>query len=149
MKSRSVGNTSRQSVFNIPSKDTSPRCDNHAIEFLDYFSLVALVYSMFLIYIKYAFLADDMHWHLISAAREALVALSSSPPSVASTHSGSVVHRHTSRTANQMTAATFSVAESSAASNTSILDRSPTPPLLYPRRQPYSLAHIFPSFLPH
>jgi hypothetical protein len=147
MKSRLLGNTSGRFTFtfNTPSKGTSPRCGNRtkrvqllpAEQAFGYFGL-----------------ANDMR--LMSAAREALAVFSSSPtsPSVASAQSGSSTvstdSDMPSHAANQVTAATTSVAgESTTTPSTPILDPSPTPPLLYPSPftspviQPHDLsAHI-------
>jgi hypothetical protein len=110
MKFRSVRNTSRQSAFNTPSKDTSPRCGYRAIKSLsNHVQLLSADQSF-----DYFGLANDMR--LISAAREALVVLSSSPtpPSIALTHSGSSTGITGSsmpdHATNQVTAATTSVA---------------------------------------
>jgi hypothetical protein len=88
---------------------------------------------------------------LISAAREALAVLSLSPtpPSVASAPGGSLAQTESNTdsnipwlAANQVTVATGG---SSATSNpTPTLDRSPTPPLLYPS-SPTVVSHTSPQ----
>jgi hypothetical protein len=156
-RSHFVRNTSGQSAFHTPSKDTSPRCGNCTIliessqraigedeksspkrlelppsdQFFGYFGLV-----------------NDMR--LVSAAREALVALSSSPtpPSAASAQSGSSTvstdNNMPSHATTEVPAATTSVAgESAPTPDTPILDPSPTPPLLYPTPSPPSSPTIF------
>jgi hypothetical protein len=130
MKSRSVWNASGQFTFNTPSKGTSPRRGKRTIKSLTKRAQLPPADQSF----GYVGLVNDMC--LISAAREALAVFSSSPtpPSVASTQSGSSTvntgSNMPSHATNQVTAAV--VGESSATSNTPILDPSPTPPLLYP-----------------
>jgi len=130
-KSRSIRNTSGHSASNSSSKDTSPRCSNCTIKSSPKPVQVPPAYQIF----GYFDLGNDMR--LISAAQEALVALSSSPtpPSVAVESGSSAVSTGTnmpSNATNQVTAATTSVAgENRTTLETMILDRSPTPPLLY------------------
>jgi hypothetical protein len=134
MKSRpvenTVRNTNRQPAFNTPSKDTMPRCGNRAVK-----PLPKRVHPADQSFRYFGFAEDTL---MISAAREALAVLSSSPtpPSVASTHSGSSTvstgSTVPSHATNEVKAATASVAnESCASSNTPTLDRLPTTPLLY------------------
>lgn len=127
LKSRSAGNTSGHSAFNIPSKDTFPGNGGRTVKFL----------PKRVQFPPFGPATNDMR--LISAAREALAVLSSSPtpPSVASAQSGSRTvstgSNIPSHDTDQVTAATTSVAgECSTTSNTPILDRSTTPSLLYP-----------------
>ena len=143
-KSRSIRNATGQSAFNTPSKNTSPRCGNCTIKSSPERVQLFPADQSF----GYFGLANDML--LISAAREALVTLSSSPtpPSVAPAQSGSSTvstgNNTPSHDTNQVTAETTSVAgESSATSDTPILDPSPTPPLLYPSPSPPSSPTVF------
>jgi hypothetical protein len=132
MKYRWAGNTSGQSIFDTPPKDTSPRCGNRTIKSLPERVQLPPADQSF----GYLGLAHDMR--LTLAAREALAALSSSPtpPSVPSAQSGSSTvstgRNMASHATNQVAATTSVAGENSATSNTPILDRSPTPPLLYP-----------------
>ena len=135
-KIRSTRNTSGYSAFNTPSKDTSPRCGNCTARSSPKPVQVPQSCQLF------GYLGNDMR--LISAAQEALVTLSSSPtpPSVAAESGSSAVNtgNNTSSDAtNQVATAMTSVAgENCTTLGTPILDRSPTPPLLYPSPSPPS-----------
>src|SRR5882757_8988725 len=122
---------SGRSAFRTPSKDTSPRCGNWNIKLSPQLPPADRSFGYFGLS-----LTNDMC--LVSAAREALTALSLSssptPPSVASAQSGSSTvstgDNMPSHATTEVPAATTLVAgESDAISD---LDPSPTPPLLYP-----------------
>ena len=138
IKSRSLGNTSGQSALNTLWKGTSPQCSNRTIKPLPTRVQLSPANRSFGCF----GLPNDMR--LISAAQEALAVLSSSstPPSFASAPSVTLAQSGSStmstgsnmpsHATNRVTEATTLAGESSATSNTPILDRSPTPPLLYP-----------------
>ena len=139
IKSRSLGNTTRQSALNTLWKGTSPQCRNRTIKPLPTRVQLSPANRSFGCF----GLPNDMR--LTSAAQEALAVLSlsssSTPPSFASAPSATLAQGGSStmstgsnmlsHATNRVIAATTLAGESSATSTTPILD-PPTPPLLYP-----------------